>query len=600
MMSSSASAKAKQKTQTSSTAAYGLRNTRERNIVDMLSGQSPSSRESPGSSKRTLGSPPKRKVTDKVFITPNEDELGRLRGTPKANYVSATTNTNPDEETRTPCGETTSTEPPLPDQTNNFEQSEQASEPEQNEPPDNYKLTQEKPTETQSQPLDHPTPTDLQKPRQSLIDKVKNLAKIIAEIKIAQDNNTETPDVRCLVEKAYSLCVENNFLGDTTTLLTIEQARSSASKDTICETMKLRWPAEAYKITDIIKDDKENDLENIVVVFVKRGQADQPLHASLIGRIPALKRVNTDSPTMTKITCTETIGTNTNSRTTYYVTLDEDGTDIAFYDNLYSLKDQILTNDGDVTLVNTTGHPSALRKACELALHDAGKRFSILIEGRPLSKKQNPKTETITIAPGSMSYADLLKSVKENVHGDELGVRILKATKTSAGELEMKVQGSAKTITDVINTRVPAAKTSLKKTIKTMHIRDLEEDVTESEIMTGLVNALPVDLRTNYTVKSIRPAYNNTSRATIQLPSDAANFLHTRGFLQVGLVSARIRLRVETQTCSRCWGEGHSPRECKGEDKRDRCFNCREKGHQKSQCPQAKTRPGQEMKNQNE
>ena len=217
-----------------------------------------------------------------------------------------------------------------------------------------------------------------------------------------------------------------------------------------------------------------------------------------------------------------------------------------------------------------------------------------------MSKKQNPKTETITIAPGSMSYADLLKSVKENVHGDELGVRILKATKTSAGELEMKVQGSAKTITDVINTRVPAAKTSLKKTIKTMHIRDLEEDVTESEIMTGLVNALPIDLRTNYTVKSIRPAYNNTSRATIQLPSDAANFLHTRGFLQVGLVSARIRLRVETQTCSRCWGEGHSPRECKGEDKRDRCFNCREKGHQKSQCPQAKTRPGQEMKNQNE
>lgn len=196
-----------------------------------------------------------------------------------------------------------------------------------------------------------------------------------------------------------------------------------------------------------------------------------------------------------------------------------------------------------------------------------------------------PRAEMLTIAPGDLTYAELLKGVRENIAPEDLGVRILQAKKTETGELQLRVKGKASQISDILNSKMPGIETKIKRSLTTMHIRDLEEDVTDREILQGIQKALPGLPDNVAIVKSIRPAYNNTCRATLQLPQEWANQLHARRHVQVGLVSARIRLRIEETKCSRCWDPGHNARDCTGEDMRNRCFGCREVGHQKAQCP---------------
>ena len=333
-------------------------------------------------------------------------------------------------------------------------------------------------------------------------------------------------------------------------------------------------------------------MSQTTIVFTLRGQPDQLKRSILSDRIPALTRLAPNCPEVTKITCTEEIGdSNTTTQVTHVLTLDEEGTDKIFLSHLTALRDQLTITKGPITLKTTTGHHIALRKACELALTDLPLTCTIMADRQPRESVNKPKTETVTVSSGTLTYADLLKGVKENVKGEELGVRILQAKRNTKGELEMRVQGSAKTVTEVINKHVPGANTNIRQRRSTMHIRDLEEDVTTEEILNGISQALPLVKQENIIVKSVRPAHNNTCNATIQLPESAASLLHRRGHLQIGLVSARIRMRTETQRCPRCWEEGHGTRECKGPDMRDKCFQCKQPGHQKFQCPLARQHP---------
>lgn len=538
-------------------APYGLRKTKDRTLLDMMDN---TSGRSPSAAKRGPLSPHKQKVTDKIFVTPSM-VTGSI----------AEPNGRPEE---TPIQPLLPLQTMLmsPDKANN-EQDKQAS------PPQQALATTKSPGDI----VTHET-------KPSIRDTITRLAGIISAMKDLCEN-ADTPDnLAQLVQEAHIICVENNFVGNAQLISIIEKAKTCPDLSEKIKVCNMKWPNDAYGNTKFMPDSNETIVAPTTIVFTLRGKQDQILKSTISDQIPAIKKLSSDCPQLTTITCTEMIGDQiATTQNTHVLTLDDEGNDKLFIEQLTALREKLSTTEREITLKTTTGHPTALRKACVLVLPDLS--CSILTDRWMRGKEHRIKTETVTVSSEVMTYADLLKGVKDNVKGEDIGVRILQARRNAKGELEMRVKGSAKTVTDVIKKTVPGARTNLKQRIKTMHIRDLEEEVTMEEITKGIRQALPHADCQNIVVKSIRPAFNNTCNATIQLPEYEASILHKRGHLQIGLVSARIRIRTETQRCPRCWEEGHGTRECKGPDMRDKCFQCKQPGHQKFQCPLARQHP---------
>lgn len=142
-----------------------------------------------------------------------------------------------------------------------------------------------------------------------------------------------------------------------------------------------------------------------------------------------------------------------------------------------------------LTAVTTTGLAVDFRKAIEIAMTGTTSICTVVCEERQRPAQMRPaattRPELITITPGELTYADLLKGVKENLEGQDTGVRVLQAKKTENGQLQLRVQGKATAITSIINSKMPGVETQIKTRLTTMHIRDLEEDVTADEIQKG-------------------------------------------------------------------------------------------------------------------
>lgn len=368
----------------------------------------------------------------------------------------------------------------------------------------------------------------------------------------------------------------------------IQKAKDTQDINDLTDACLSKWPEEAFKNTKF--------QENTQAIFVKRGQINLLDKTPYQNNIPALKKIDNDCPKIVTIESTETInGVAAISNTTLVITLEDTGTPESFIETLKELEERLSKCPGKLQIKTTTGNPNQLRKAYELVKWKIDKTAYIVMPG----KTPRLKTESVVVKPGDMTYADLVKKIRDNVNGEELGVRILNAKKNTDGHLEMRVKGQTSRLTDSLKRVVPGVKTAIKTTMTTLHIRDLEEEVTTNDIIKGIEQALPMELKDHLAVKSIRPAYNNTCRATVQLPPDPARILHRRGHIQIGLVSARIRIRSDIQRCSRCWQDGHSPQDCTGEDMRGRCFLCKAPGHIKAQCTKAKdiVRTAQQTKN---
>lgn len=439
-------------------------------------------------------------------------------------------------------------------------------------------VTKDQPTDQQIDPEDKPT-TTTHSPR---LEAMNKLGKLILDMKKLTECKQIDPALKTLIDDAYTTGGIAGIYPASITLDLIRQAKIAPNSRLAQEACDIKWPDDAYELTKLTSD-KDTELQgHTLVVVIKRGQ--RPIGTSAFyDKVPGLGKLQDDSPKILTVTNTETInGVEDSTTTTHIVTLDEDGRADVFVDMFKEIKDKLVASPGNIFATTTTGHPVALRKAYEIALTDTNKRCSIVTGGK--MKKPHQPTESVIVSPGEMTYAELLKNIRENVDGEEIGVRILHAKQNPEGQLVMRIKGPTTNLTNTIKKAVPGATMTVRSNLTTMHVRDLEEDVTLEEIEAGIRRAIPEHASSKIVVKSVRPAYNNTSRATVQLPPAAAKILDKRGHIQVGLISARIRIRTENQRCPRCWKDGHSLRDCKGEDMRNRCFRCHQEGHQKANC----------------
>lgn len=237
---------------------------------------------------------------------------------------------------------------------------------------------------------------------------------------------------------------------------------------------------------------------------------------------------------------------------------------------MYKTKEE---KDKAMQSTTTNKEPSRTRKS------------SVVVDNKQIKMKKH-KEDALLVSMKDKSYADLLKTLKEKVNPSEIGVDIKDIRKTRTGDVLLTVRNgsaSAENLTKEIEKKVPGAKTYLKTRKKVIHLKGLEEVVTEKEISEALCKALTTKAE-NVDVRALRPAYGNKKNVTIVTSEVEANKLLEMETIKIGWVKCKIQERKKETKCYRCWQYGHTKEQCVGPDRQMLCLKCSKEGHRATDC----------------
>lgn len=202
------------------------------------------------------------------------------------------------------------------------------------------------------------------------------------------------------------------------------------------------------------------------------------------------------------------------------------------------------------------------------------------IRSRPVS---------LLVKAEGVSYAELLRTVKKEVNPAACGASIAAIRQTKGGSMAITFRGGAvgaRSLRDAIASKLPSTSSKLTGHSSVVHIRDLDGDTTEEDVLVAIKGALKGhDLVGEVKVTSVRPAHSGTQRATAVLPKTLATKLLAMQHLRIGWVECRVKLREEGPVqCFKCWSTGHIAADCKGVDRAKLCFNCGSADHRAVEC----------------
>jgi len=206
------------------------------------------------------------------------------------------------------------------------------------------------------------------------------------------------------------------------------------------------------------------------------------------------------------------------------------------------------------------------------------------------TKPKRPPPDSISVKPeNGETYSDILKAIRQKVDINAIGSQVSKISESRNGEIIIRLNHQDKKREELVD----ALKSNLgdRAAVRSLisyddvDIQDLDNITTASEVESSIISALgsPAN-EVSIKVKSIRPAYAGTQRATVRLKSAEAIKLAKMGRIYIGWIKARVRLKATTTRCFRCLGYGHTTHACKGTDRSKACSLCCSANHRASAC----------------
>lgn len=195
-------------------------------------------------------------------------------------------------------------------------------------------------------------------------------------------------------------------------------------------------------------------------------------------------------------------------------------------------------------------------------------------------------------AQSDVSYADILKKVKEGLQEDELEDTIDKVRRTRNDQLLIvlsrkngdKLEPLQKRVTEVLGDKAMVIGKSQEVELL---IRDIEETTTKAEIKAALQKVAGSECTImDSSIRALRPAYRGTLMASIRLPDEVArNVLGEKGRIRIGLVSCSVKEVTRPVKCFKCWNSGHLASYCTSQiDRSSLCLKCGRSGHRIADC----------------
>lgn len=213
-------------------------------------------------------------------------------------------------------------------------------------------------------------------------------------------------------------------------------------------------------------------------------------------------------------------------------------------------------------------------------------------------------------AKEGVSYSEVVKELKQQISPEDYGVSIKGISSTLKGDVKImlteNLPGAKRDMISKIRSSVSCAKTAvIASKSKGIVIMDLEDDITEVDVVRVLTETLSVD-KENVKLNPLRKMRRGTQMVTVFLPAQAAEEAINMRRIKIGWTSCLIKEKIDPPFCTHCkvykieghkcsersvsfrcfkCGGSHNTQECNND--LVYCFSCQVEGHRANQmkCP---------------
>lgn len=387
--------------------------------------------------------------------------------------------------------------------------------------------------------------------------------------------------------------------------------KSPGDFNTLTTVIEKKWPEDIYKATEKEVGDLQTlRLGEDVAIFLDpelKSNKDKNME-KILNRFPLINSILEEGlvegqietvKVQTEITSKK--GTKGESYTIHALPTKIDGSGIieveTLYGNCKNLADTAarLEKKSINVILPDTMEVDYVRKCLEHTFRNSGIKAkittsdSVKTNGRKKShfegNEKGRAADQIIIKAQGLSYAELLKNVKEKVDIDKEGIDVKKIKKTNKGDLLLEVRGkdSASKLQQSIKSTMGNAELIHKTRETVLHIFDIDADITEEQLKTDIrKNIRATD--DNLQVISLRSTKWGSQVAIIKLKKEPAEALIKKGEIKIGWVKCKIKKKLHLTRCFKCLEYGHRKNECKGLDRANVCINCAKEGHVAKDC----------------
>ncbi|KAI5731252.1 hypothetical protein M8J77_006996 [Diaphorina citri] len=234
---------------------------------------------------------------------------------------------------------------------------------------------------------------------------------------------------------------------------------------------------------------------------------------------------------------------------------------------------------------------TSIRKLVEIVFFQTEVEIDVYVpkkENRGQAQENKYDTIVVNSSVEGRTYSDMLRTVRENIDPENLGINIKSMRKRKDDSIlivteKNHVDALKKEITENCN-------------MKDIHIVDKKCDLlitgmdaitTKEEILKAIEvsGSLTEDDINKLEIKNIYANRSGEQVATISTVKEIADKVIPTGHLRIGWSRCRIKEKVSIPRCSNCLRVGHVNRSCKTKATGNKkCLNCTQAGHEAKDC----------------
>nr|CAI5860436.1 unnamed protein product [Callosobruchus analis] len=329
------------------------------------------------------------------------------------------------------------------------------------------------------------------------------------------------------------------------------------------------WPEGVFNTVKEIEGNpfKIAEKKNIILLVDPKHNQEKGIVRDAIERFPEIKEILADGCTDGKVefvineTRTSRKRDGEKDQTTVYIlpyTVHQNGVNDmqGVFDLFASLRKELSVLPRDLALVTPDGLDRLyVRKIVEFIMRgrcDKVEYFSRSKQRpeeerrgatRNAAVKERQQQGNVIVKAGSRGYADLLKTVKEKVDVDKMGVSVKSIRKTAADDLSLNTEGKemAEVLGNAIKQQITDSEVIVRKGEKTLHVADIDAVTSKEQIAAALEQAAGPNTVGHFEVGELRPTRNGNQTAVITAPRASAEQLIRIGTVRIGLVSCQVR-----------------------------------------------------------